>query len=192
MIGFDRIRTRKIRSNGFMLFVYLMLVLLGVCEQQYMGKAFVIVDSSKVNIISVALTRLALLLLFVVANWAFSELSTGKATFSEICTFTSAALVPYIISGFIRVILSRFLVENEAVFMSVVLAVGVFCSFVVLMVGFAVFHEFELGKSLFSFVATVIGILLIVILVFLIYNLTQNVIDFIKTLFSEILFRINS
>ena len=192
MIGFDRIRSRKIKSKGFMLFVYLLLVLLGVCEQQYMGKAFVIIDSSKVNIISVALVRLALLLLFVIANWAFSELMTGKATFSQICTFTSAALMPYIICSFIRVILSRFLVENEAVFMSVILAVGIFCSFVVLMVGFAVFHEFELGKSIFSFIATVIGILLIVILVFLIYNLTQNVIDFIKTLFSEILFRINS
>lgn len=192
MVGFDRIRTKKVKSTGFMAFVYLLLVLLGVCEQQYMGKAFVMSDTSKVNIINIALIRLALLLLFVIANWAFSELMTGKATFSQICTFTSAALMPYIICGFIRVILSRFLVENEAVFMSVVLVIGVFCSFIVLMTGFAIFHEFELGKSLFSFVATVIGILLIVILVFLIYNLTQNVIDFIKTIFSEILFRINS
>ncbi|MBR7132005.1 MAG: hypothetical protein IKD04_00575 [Clostridia bacterium] len=192
MVGFDRLRTRKIKSNAFLVFVYLLLVLLGVCEQQYMGKAFVIIDSSEVNIISVALVRLALLLLFVVANWAFSELMTGKATFSQICTFTAASLMPYIISGFIRVIMSRFLVENEAVFMSVVLSVGIICSFVVLMVAFAVFHEFELGKSLFSFVATAIGMLLIVVLVFLIYNLTQNVIDFIKTLFSELMFRINS
>lgn len=192
MIGFDRIRSRKIKSKAFMLFTYVLLVLLGVCEQQYMGKAFVIVDSSKINIISVALTRLALIVLFVVANWAFSELMTGKATFSQICTFTSAALMPYIICGFIRVILSRFLVANEAVFMTVVLVIGVICSFLVLMVAFSVFHEFELGKSLFSFIVTVIGILLIVILVFLLYNLTQNVIDFIKTIFSEILFRLNS
>lgn len=192
MIGFDRIRTRKLKSKLFVVFVYLMLVLLGVCEQQYMGKSFAIVDSSKVNIISVALIRLAIIALFVISNWAFSELMTGKATFSQICTFTSAALIPYIISGFIRVVLSRFLVQNEAVFMSVVLTVGIICSFAVLMIAFAVFHEFEFGKSLFSFIVTVIGMLLIIILVFLIYNLTQNVIDFIKTVFSEILFRINS
>lgn len=192
MVGFDRLRSRKIKSNVFLAFVYLLLVILGVCEQQYMGKAFVMVDSSRVNIISVALTRFALLLLFVVANWAFSELMTGKATFSQICTFSTAALIPYIISGFVRVILSRFLVENEAVFMTVALVIGVLCSFVVLMIGFAVFHEFELGKSLFSFIVTIIGILLIVILGFLLYNLTQNVIDFIKTVFSEIIFRLNS
>ncbi len=192
MVGFDRLRNRKIKSNVFLVFIYLLLVLLGVCEQQYMGKAFVIIDSSEVNIISIALVRLALCVLFVVANWAFSELMTGKATFSQICTFTAASLVPYIISGFVRVILSRFLVENEAVFMTVALAVGIICSFVVLMVAFSVFHEFELGKSLFSFIATVIGMLLIVILVFLIYNLTQNVIDFVKTLLSELLFRMNS
>ena len=52
MIGFDRIRSRKIFSKGFIVFVYLLLVILGVFEQQYMGKAFTIVDSSKINIIN--------------------------------------------------------------------------------------------------------------------------------------------
>ena len=117
---------------------------------------------------------------------------TGKATFKQICMFTSAALVPYIIAGFVRVLLSHFLVQNEAVFMSVVLAIGIICSFVVLMAGFSVFHEFELGKSVFSFIVTLIGIVLIVVLAFLFYNLTQNVIDFIKTVFSEMLFRMNA
>lgn len=190
--GFDRLRSRKITSKAFILFVYILLVLLGVCEQQYMGKAFAIIDSSKVNILNIALVRAALLILFVAANWAFSELMTGKATFKQICMFTSAALVPYIIAGFVRVLLSHFLVQNEAVFMSVVLAIGIICSFVVLMAGFSVFHEFELGKSVFSFIVTLIGIVLIVVLAFLFYNLTQNVIDFIKTVFSEMLFRMNA
>lgn len=163
-----------------------------MCEQQYNGQAFAIIDSSKVNILNIALVRAALLILFVAANWAFSELMTGKATFKQICMFTSAALVPYIIAGFVRVLLSHFLVQNEAVFMSVVLAIGIICSFVVLMAGFSVFHEFELGKSVFSFIVTLIGIVLIVVLAFLFYNLTQNVIDFIKTVFSEMLFRMNA
>ena len=60
------------------------------------------------------------------------------------------------------------------------------------MAGFSVFHEFELGKSVFSFIVTLIGIVLIVVLAFLFYNLTQNVIDFIKTVFSEMLFRMNA
>lgn len=192
MVGFDRIRSRNIKSKGFMAFVYVMLVLLGVCEQQYMGKSFAIIDTSKVNILNIALVRLALFILFVVSNWAFSELMTGKAKFMQICTFTCVALVPYIICGFIRVLLSQVLVENEMVFMSVILTIGVILSFVILMIGFSVFHEFELGKSLLSFIVTVIGILLIVILAFLFYNLVQNVIDFVKTVLSEMIFRMNT
>ena len=190
--GFDFIRSHKLKSKGFILFVFVLLVLLGVCEQQYMGKAFNIIDSSKVSIINIVFVRFSLLLLFVISNWAFSELMNGKASFWQICIFTSAALIPYIISGFSRVLLSRFLVENEAVFMSVVLTVGIICSFIILMIGFSAFHEFEIGKSIFSFVVTVIGMALILVLAFLIYNLTQNVVDFVKTIFSEMLFRLNT
>lgn len=192
VIGFDRLRSKKIFSKSFTAVIFLFLVLLGVCEQQYMGKSFSIVDTSGINIINIALVRLALLVLFIASNWAFSELMTGKATLKQICTLTSAALVPYIISGFIRVALSHILVQNEEVFMTVILIIGIMCSFAILMLGFSVFHEFELGKALFSFFVTVIGMLLIVVLAFLFYNLTQNVIDFIKTVFSETVFRMNT
>lgn len=190
--GFDKIRSRKIRSYGFTAIVFFFMVLLGVAEQQYMGKAFSMVDSSEVNILSVFAVRIIILLLFVIANWAIGELSDGKAKFGDIWLFSSIALVPYIICGFIRVALSHFLVDDEAVFMVLVLVVGIICSFALLMIAFSVFHEFEFGKSVFIFILTVIGMALIVILAFLIYNLAQNVIDFVKTVFSEAVFRINT
>ncbi len=191
-IGFDRMRSRKIKSYGFTAAVFVLLVLLGVFEQQYMGKAFAIVDSSQINIISVIAVRFAVLMLFVIANWAFSVLMNGKATFADIWVFSCISLVPYIICGFIRVALSHFLVDTEAVFLTIILAVGIMCSFTILMIAFSVFHEFEIGRSILLFVVTLIGMLLMVILAFLIYNLAQNVIDFIKTVFSEIVFRLNA
>lgn len=189
--GFDRIRTRKIHSYGFCAIVFAALVLLGVAEQQYMGKAFSMTDSAEVNIIGITAVRAAVLILFTVSNWAISVLLDGKATFSEICHFTSIVLVPYIICSAIRVVLSHFLVENESIFMTLAVVFGVIWALMLLMSAFSAFHEFELGKGVAILIFTIIGMALIVILGFLIYNLAQNVIDFVRTVFSEAVFRMN-
>lgn len=189
--GFDRIRARRITSRMFCVVTFVMLVILGVFEQQYMGKAFSMAESSETNILGVAAVRAVLLLLFTVANWAIGALSDGKANFTQICHFTFIALIPYIICGFIRVALSHILVENEEIFMTLTLAVGIIWALWLLMSAFSTFHEYELGKGILIFVLTIIGMALIVILGFLIYNLAQNVIDFVKALFSEAVFRIN-
>lgn len=192
MNGFDEMRTKKKRSFLMSAFILLAFILLGAVEQQYYGKAFVMAEPGTTNILSIALIRLVLVLLFVIANWAFSVLMDGKATFSDIWIFTSVVLVPYIGCGFIRVLLSHFLTASEGVFLSLLSIVGILWSFVLLMSAFSVFHEYEIGKSLFIMVATLVGMLLIAVLGFLLYNLVQNVVDTAKTIFSEVIFRMNA
>ena len=190
--GFDEMRTKKKGTLWFALAVTVLLVILGIAEQQYFGKAFVMAEEGKTNILIIAAVRIAVVLIFVISNWAFSVLLDGKATFLQICFFTSVTLVPYIGAGLLRVILSHFLTVNEGVFLSLILAVGIIWSFAVLMSAFSVFHEYEIGKSILILIVTLIGMLLIAVLMFLMYNLVQNVLETVKTVFSEIVFRINT
>ena len=190
--GFDEMRTKKKGTLWFALAVTVLLVILGIAEQQYFGKAFVTAEEGKTNILIIAAVRIAVVLIFVISNWAFSVLLDGKATFLQICFFTSVTLVPYIGAGLLRVILSHFLTVNEGVFLSLILAVGIIWSFAVLMSAFSVFHEYEIGKSILILIVTLIGMLLIAVLMFLMYNLVQNVLETVKTVFSEIVFRINT
>ena len=60
------------------------------------------------------------------------------------------------------------------------------------MTAFMIFHEFTLSKAIGSLAVTAIGMLLIGILVFLAYSLMQQLVENILTVFSEIMFRINS
>lgn len=189
--GFDRIRTRKLHSYSFCAVAFVLFVLLGVAEQQYMGKAFSMADSSEVNIIGITAVRAAIIILFTVSNWAISVLLDGKATFSQICHFTFIVLVPYILCSAIRVVLSHVLVENESIFMTLTVVVGVLWALMLLMSAFSTFHQFEVGKGVTILIITIIGMALIILLGFLIYNLAQNVIDFFKTVFSETVFRLN-
>ncbi len=190
--GFDEMRTKKKGSVWYAFIVIAMLTLLGVAEQQYYGKSFVVPEEGKTNIISIAALRIALILLFVISNWAFSVLLDGKASFVQIWRFTSISVTPYILAGFVRVLLSHFLASNEGVFLTVILAVGVLWSFALLMAAFSVFHEYEIGKSIIIFIVTVIGMLLIAVLAFLMYSLVQNVLQTAQTVFNEAIFRANS
>ena len=171
--------------------LFLLLVALGVAEQLFMGKSFGIVNTADTNILTVFLIRLAIVVLFVLSNWALSVLLDGKATVGEICTFSSIALVPYIICGFIRVILSHFLTAQENIFLTLLMLVGIGMGVALMLIGFSVFHEFETGKAVLILLLTLVGMLLITVLAFLLYSLTQNIVDFVRTIAGEIIFRMN-
>lgn len=190
-IGFDAIRYNKRRCYPFCVVVFLLLVALGVAEQLFMGKSFGIVNTADTNILTVFLIRLAIVVLFVLSNWALSVLLDGKATVGEICTFSSIALVPYIICGFIRVILSHFLTAQENIFLTLLMLVGIGMGVALMLIGFSVFHEFETGKAVLILLLTLVGMLLITVLAFLLYSLTQNIVDFVRTIVGEFIFRMN-
>ncbi len=190
-IGFDAIRYNKRRCYPFCVVVFLFLVALGVAEQLFMGKSFGIVNTADTNILTVFLIRLAIVVLFVLSNWALSVLLDGKATVGEICTFSSIALVPYIICGFIRVILSHFLTAQENIFLTLLMLVGIGMGVALMLIGFSVFHEFETGKAVLILLLTLVGMLLITVLAFLLYSLTQNIVDFVRTIAGEFIFRMN-
>lgn len=190
-IGFDAIRYNKRRCYPFCVVVFLLLVALGVAEQLFMGKSFGIVNTADTNILTVFLIRLAIVVLFVLSNWALSVLLDGKATVGEICTFSSIALVPYIICGFIRVILSHFLTAQENIFLTLLMLIGIGMGVALMLIGFSVFHEFETGKAVLILLLTLVGMLLITVLAFLLYSLTQNIVDFVRTIAGEFIFRMN-
>lgn len=190
-IGFDAIRYNKRRCYPFCVVVFLLLVALGVAEQLFMGKSFGIVNTADTNILTIFLIRLAIVVLFVLSNWALSVLLDGKATVGEICTFSSIALVPYIICGFIRVILSHFLTAQENIFLTLLMLVGIGMGVALMLIGFSVFHEFETGKAVLILLLTLVGMLLITVLAFLLYSLTQNIVDFVRTIAGEFIFRMN-
>lgn len=187
--GFDELRYRKKNSVRMSLLYFALLVLLAVAEQQFMGPQIEMVDPNAVNLMGALFLRLAVLFLFVLSNWAFCVLVDGKATFLDIWIITTYSLQPYIYCGFLRVLLSNVIIEDESAYLSFLLIVGGLWSFGMLMTAFMTFHEFEVGKALFSLLITMIGMFLIVFLVFLMYSLFQQVVSTILTVFNEISFR---
>ena len=187
--GFDDLRYNHKNSLGMSLLIFLFFVLLSVAEQQFTGLQLEMYDTDNVNIVQAFLSRAAVLVLFTVANWAFCVLVDGKAKLLDIWIVTNYSLLPYIIAGYVKVILSNFLTKNEVIFLDFLMIVGILWSFVMLVTAFMIFHEFEMSKTLLSLLITLIGMLLIVFLIFLLYSLYQQVTETLLTIFNEIMFR---
>ena len=187
--GFDDLRYNHKNSLGMSLLIFLAFVLLSVVEQQFTGIQIKLYDPNEVNIVQTFFARAALLVLFTISNWAFCVLVDGKAKLLDIWIVTNYSLLPYILIGYINVVLSNILTKDEAVFLIFLTILGVLWSLVMLITAFMIFHEFEMSKTILSLIITAIGMLLIVFLVFLLYSLYQQVSETLLTVFNEIMFR---
>jgi len=187
--GFDELRYRKKNSLRMSLLFFILLVFSAILEQQLTGSQIVMTDPNSVNLPLTLGTRLVLVVLFAVSNWAFSVLVDGKATLIDVWIVSLYSLQPYIYCSVLRVIMSNILTEQEGAYLTFIMILGILWSLILLITALMTFHEFELGKAVFSLIVTVIGMLLIVFLVFLIYSLFSQLMSVIMTVFNEVYFR---
>jgi hypothetical protein len=126
-----------------------------------------------------------LLLFFCIANWAVCTLFDGKGSFKEIIAVVSYSLVPYIISLFANVLLSNVLTSQEATFLTIVSIIGIIWSVIILFCGLYSIHEYSFAKTLFSIIATLLGILIIIFFILMFYTLLQQTVNFVISVYSE-------
>ena len=127
--------------------------------------------------------------LVVVANWCFCTLMEGKGRLPEIWVCAAYALLPYIICGYIRLILSYVMVYDEAVFLSYLTMIAALWSFLLFLLGLSVLHDYGLSKTIASFMLTVFGVLIVVFFLILISGLIVQIYSFFMTIYSEIRYR---
>lgn len=144
-----------------------------------------------VELLYVLGTTVVLFAMTVLSNWSFCTLLDGKGRFSEIWVVLAYALLPYLICGYTRVILSYFMVTDEAVFLTYFQTVALLWSFFMIMTGLSSLHEYELKKTIGSVLLTILGDLIIIFLMVLVAGLVMQIYNFFMTVFSEVYYRAN-
>ena len=144
-----------------------------------------------VELIFVLGTTVFIFAMSVLSNWSFCTLLDGKGRAKEIWVVGAYALLPYLICGYIRVILSFFMVVDEAVFLTYLETVAILWSCALLVIGLGALHEYDLKKTLGSILLTILGDLIMLFLLVLVSGLVTQIYNFFMTIFSEIYYRIN-
>ena len=127
-----------------------------------------------------------LLALFTVGNWSVTTLMEGKGKFKEIVMVTGYALFPLVIIGFPAVILSNFLTLEEMAFYNLLMYIAYLGTAWMLFMGILNIHQYGLGKTILAFLLTVVAMSVMMFFGLLFFDLIQQFIAFISSIYEEI------
>lgn len=138
------------------------------------------------NIFITLLQAFGIICVCAIANWAVCTLIEGKGRLIDIFCMMCYSMLPFVISQFVYVILSNVMTLEEQAFLTVIELAGIIWSGILVFVGFMSIHQFSFSKNVLSVLITVFGIAVIIFLAIMFVGLMQQVVSFIKSIWSEI------
>ena len=187
--GFEELKEEKKASIGLSLLIVFVFFLMAVINRQYTGFIFNPFRQDKINIISLFSSTVGIFFFWVLSNWMMTTLMDGEGKFGEVWVFSAYSLVPYIICSAIAVIMSQFMIADEAMFINFVRGLGTLWSALCLFNATRSVHQFSAGKTVGAMIISAIGVGVILFIIVLMLTLFGQLIDFIVNIYGEILLR---
>ena len=183
----------KYENKGKMSIIYVNLILFWISfsfNKQYTG--FVINETNPMNANTFfdLFSILAIFLLWCVANWSITTLMNGEGKFKDIAMATAYALTPMILVFVPATLFSRLLVQDEAAFYHMLMGGSIALFVILLFFGILTIHNYTVAKTIITLILTFISICLILFLMLLMGSLLQQVATFVRSIWTEIIFRI--
>jgi hypothetical protein len=129
------------------------------------------------------------LVVFCVANWSVTCLANGEGKFLEIFMAICYAMTPIVLTFIPAAILSNFLAAEEAAFFYMIRNIAVIWFVFLAFLGLISIHNFGVAKAVWVLFLTFIAILVIVFLVTLFFAMFNELVGFIYSIYTELVFR---
>ncbi|CCV65411.1 hypothetical protein BN85303900 [Paracholeplasma brassicae] len=187
--GFDDFKRYKKAKMSVAISLMILYAFLRIYTYQYEG--FLINErnplllNSLEEVFSVAL----LIGLFTIGNWSVTTLMSGKGNFKEIFMVTGYALFPLVIIGFPAVFISNYLTLEEMAFYNLAMGIAYISTGWMLFMGMLNIHNYGLAKTIGAFSATFVSMIVMMFLGLLFFDLIQQFISFVASIYEEISLR---
>ncbi|MGZ9583380.1 YIP1 family protein [Paenibacillus marinisediminis] len=171
----------------------LLLVMVGVHLFKVFETNFLFsnVDLKQVNLLSEVCIIVIPLLAWVVSNYLVSTINDGEGKFKDVYKGTIYAMSPYIIFTVPVTILSKGLTEMEIVVYDFAnMAIVIWCALLIFIKVKEV-HGYEIGESFKNIGLTIFGIAVMGMIAFILFGLSNQVTDFIVSIYQEVKLRVH-
>lgn len=188
--GFWDLKHEKRGSVSAATILLILIVIAFIFTRQYTGFALNYSKIEELNIIMESLSVLIPFLLWCLVNWALTTLWDGKGRMKDIYVASAYALTPLFLVYIPATILSNYLTIEEGTFYYLFLAIGAVWTFALLFMATLVTHDYSVGMTFFTMIATVIGIGMVCFVGLLLFYVVDQVIQFAHELYVELTFRV--
>lgn len=190
-VGFQELKNNKKFSLLFANGILLLWVIYKILDWGYSDFDFMSEQAlmNEVSIPQILLTTVLIFAIAVTSNWCFCTLMDGKGRAKEIWIACAYALIPYILLGILRVLLTHVMILDEASYLIYMRAIGLIWSALLEFIALKEIHEYSGPKTILSIVLTILGVLIIAFLVVLVSGIAQQIYSFFATVIYELRMR---
>lgn len=142
------------------------------------------------DILATLMLAIIPIVLWCLCNWAVSTLFDGDGKLSTIYMSGAYCLTPYIITAVPAVLLSNFLTLEETMILYVVEGFAVLWCVFLLFAAMVTIHGYSGKKAIGIIIATIVGMAAVIFLIVLLFNIVQQMLIFLLSIYNEILIRI--
>ena len=132
---------------------------------------------------------LAAYLLLCVSNWSITCLMNGEGRMKDIAIAVGYGTVPVTMMMCLGTLVSQFVADDEQAFYVMIIGVGIAYGLIMILVGIMQVHNYTLGKTLVTLFLTLVAMFIIIFLLLLLSNLLGMVVNFFRSIYTEIIFR---
>ncbi len=131
----------------------------------------------------------AIIVLWSISNWAICTLMDGEGWFKEIWICSCYSVMPQVMTIVPLAIISKVTTIEEGAFIGIVETIAFGWMVLLLFIANTTVHQYTFGKSIFSMVLTVFGVLVLLLLMILMFSLFLEIYNFGTTIYQELVFR---
>jgi len=183
--GFEQFKLRDVASFKIAFSVLIVWFVTEIVSKYAKGFIYSPINSD-FNPLSIVASTFGLFAIFVASNWSVASFNEGKGTFKDITVSVAYSLIPYVLSRIITIPLTNILTAEEAVFITIISAIGLMWSGVLLLGALYAIHQYSFSKMLLSLLLTIVGMLIILLVMVIFASLLQQVFGFLDSLYTEI------
>ena len=163
--------------------------ILYVLVKYFSGFLFSTVQQGKFELLRDAVMVFGAFLLLVTCCYLVCTINDGEASYKDISIGCAFALAPMLILWPIRLVLTNVLTFNEEFFISVLDVVAYGWTAVLIVLALMYLNDYTFRKTLWIIVLTLFTVLIAVALLFVLYVLISQIIDFVSSIYGEVVYR---